>query len=173
MPFRPQTRQLVVWSLAITLVAITTMIVRIPNSVNGYVNFGDSMIFALAMLGGPGLGAIAGGIGSALADILGGYAHYALPTLLIKGAEGFLAGYLVRLARHSLPGKVAGLAVAAVWMAGGYFFTAWLFYGLAPAWASLPGDIFQGALSIPLSLILLQLLKPAAKGIFTNTNRRG
>ena len=33
---------------------------------------------------------IAGGIGSALADILTGYSHWAIFTLIIKGLEGYI-----------------------------------------------------------------------------------
>lgn len=57
--------------------------VQMPMS-QGYVHLGDSIIYlAAAMLPFP-YGAAAAGIGGALADIIGGYAYWAFPTLLIK-----------------------------------------------------------------------------------------
>ena len=45
---------------------------------------------------GPVVGAFAGGVGSMIADIALGYTHYAPATLVIKGVEGFIVGYLSR-----------------------------------------------------------------------------
>ena len=65
----------------IVVVALMTFVVRIPMGPAGYFNFGDvAVVFAGLVLGslakksGFWWGAAAGGIGSALADILGGYA---------------------------------------------------------------------------------------------------
>lgn len=73
---------------AATMLQVQTPITR------GYLNLGDSMIFVAAFLGGPYTGFIAGSIGSALADIVSGYGYYAPGTFVIKGLEGFIAGYL-------------------------------------------------------------------------------
>ncbi len=73
---------------AATMLQVQTPITR------GYLNLGDSMIFVAAFLGGAQTGFIAGSIGSALADIISGYGYYAPGTFVIKGLEGFIAGYL-------------------------------------------------------------------------------
>ena len=62
----------------------------------GYINVGDVIIFTSAILFGPMVGALAGGIGSAVADILFGYPAFAPYTFVIKGLEGFVAGYISR-----------------------------------------------------------------------------
>ena len=67
-----------------TLVAVSTLLVRIPNSMGGYFNLGDVLIFITALTFGPIIGGIAGGIGSAIADIVG-FPLFAIPTLIIKG----------------------------------------------------------------------------------------
>lgn len=54
------------------------------------------MVFLSAILFGPFVGAFAGGVGSALADLLLGYPHYAGATLLIKACEGAVVGTLMR-----------------------------------------------------------------------------
>ncbi len=54
------------------------------------------MVYTAAIIGGPVVGAVAGGLGSSLADIYLGYGDYAPGTLIIKGVEGFLVGLLFK-----------------------------------------------------------------------------
>ena len=77
------------------LVAVTTFLVQIPiPATKGYLDFGDIMIFVSALTFGPFVGGFAGGVGSALSDVAGGYAYFAPFTLIIKGAEGLIAGLI-------------------------------------------------------------------------------
>ena len=55
---------------------------------------GDALVLMSAFLLGPVYGTAAAGIGSALADLLTGYAYYAPGTLIIKGGIALIA-YLV------------------------------------------------------------------------------
>jgi len=78
------------------LVAATTLMVRIPiPATTGYFNIGDAMIFVAALVFGPVVGGLAGGCGSAIADIIG-YPLFAPYTLVIKGMEGWIAGKITR-----------------------------------------------------------------------------
>lgn len=87
-------RTLTYTALMTAFVFITTSVIKIPIPfTNGYIHAGDTAIFLGGILLGPVHGAVAAGIGSAMADLLGGYAHWALPTLLIKGIMGFIVGY--------------------------------------------------------------------------------
>ena len=54
------------------------------------------MVYTTAILFGPFIGAVAGGVGSMLADVILGYHIYAPGTLIIKGVEGFIVGLLVQ-----------------------------------------------------------------------------
>ena len=66
------------------LTALLTAGLHIPVG-NGYVHCGDAVIYlAAAMLPLP-YAAGAAAVGGALADLMSGYAVYALPTFLIKG----------------------------------------------------------------------------------------
>ena len=92
-----KTKLIVLNGLMIAFVCVATMVIQIPVPMTeGYVNIGDSIIFVASILFGPIPGMIAGGLGSALADILTGYSHWALFTLLIKGLEGYIVGFIVR-----------------------------------------------------------------------------
>jgi len=95
------TKKLTFGGLMIALVFVTTFSVKIPIPfTQGYIHAGDSMIFIAAILLGWKYGALAGGVGSALADILGGYANWAIPTLVIKTLMGALVGWIAKDAKE-------------------------------------------------------------------------
>jgi uncharacterized membrane protein len=136
-------------AMAIAMVTLATMVIRIPT-LKGYVNFGDILIFTTASLIGRRTGFIAGGVGSAIADILSGYAIYAPGTFIIKGIEGFICGSLVRKneeGRINLPSLIISTLVSAVWLVFGYFMYEYLIFGIAAALPSIPGNIIQGTVS--------------------------
>ncbi|MGI5840370.1 MAG: ECF transporter S component [bacterium] len=163
---RNKLRELMLTSLFIALVTIATMVFKIPTfATSGYINLGDSMIFVGALLLGSRLGLLAGGFGSALADILLGYAHWAPFTLLIKGLEGLLVGYLAHKGfvseRPNLALTVLWLALGGAVMVGGYFITEVILYGYVAALAEVTGNLFQAAGSVIISLPLAIALKRA------------
>jgi len=74
-------------------VMVITLFIRIPLPSKGYFNLGDvAVVFAGLTLGSK-RGWIAGGTGSALADIFSGYAIFAPLTFFAKGLEGLFAGF--------------------------------------------------------------------------------
>lgn len=78
---------------ALTTAATMLLSVNIPVT-RGYFNIGETMVYTSALLFGPFIGAFTGGVGSMLADLLLGYVVYAPATLVVKGLEGFLVGFL-------------------------------------------------------------------------------
>lgn len=80
-------------STALVTAATIVFTIYIPAT-KGYFNLGETMVYFTALYFGPFIGAFAGGVGSALADLILGYIIYAPATLLIKAAEGWAAGYL-------------------------------------------------------------------------------
>ena len=101
-----------------SLVFAATLVSIYFPATGGYFNLGESMVYTAALLGGPLVGAVAGGLGSALADVYLGYAQYAPGTLVIKSAEGAIVGALYlalsRLGRERLRviGVVGGILAA-------------------------------------------------------------
>jgi len=67
--------------------------IGIPTTNGGYFDIGEVMVYIVAILYGPYVGAFAGGVGSMLSDAAVSPA-YAPGTLVIKAAEGFVVGYL-------------------------------------------------------------------------------
>lgn len=87
---------LVSLSAVFTGIVFTTTVVFsafIPAT-QGFFNIGESGVYLAALVAGPYVGAIAGGVGSMLADLFLGFDLFAPGTLAIKGAEGFVVGYL-------------------------------------------------------------------------------
>lgn len=151
--------RLVITALAIALVAVGTMVIQIPTpTTQGYINFGDAIIFVTGIVFGPLIGLLSGGIGSALADLLSGYAHYAPWTLVVKGLEGLIVGLIAHRAfrdQLKLGIPVVGMIVAGAWMVAGYFLTAAILYGSAAAITSIADNVVQAGGSMALAAPLL------------------
>ena len=118
----PNPRQVALTAAMTAVTAVVTMItgsfVPFPAT-GGYLNLGDSMVMLSGLLFGASLGGFAGGVGSALSDILLGYGYFAPLTLLIKGTEGYLVGLIGN--SKSISRKVAGVVTGAITMLAGYF----------------------------------------------------
>lgn len=87
---------------AVTLVCTLLFTVSI-TATQGYFNLGEIAVYVSAFVLGPYLGAIAGGIGSATSDLIVA-PQYAPGTLIIKGVEAFLVGFVAEK-------KPAGLSI--------------------------------------------------------------
>jgi len=148
------------------VVCVATFIIRIPNPMGGYFNFGDVMIFVSALTFGPVIGGLAGGMGSALADLIG-FPIFTLFTLVIKGIEGSIAGLVTN--RRSIFRDILAVIVAGVEMVVGYFLAEFylLQWGLGGALAEVPGNIAQivigGLVGIPIALVLRRRLPEILK----------
>ena len=141
------------------LVAVGTLIVRIPNPMGGYFNFGDVMIFVAALTFGPLVGGAAGGLGSAIADIIG-FPLFAVPTLVIKGLEGLIAGLIAN--RKSVYRDIFAVVAAGAEMIIGYFLVEVYLWGVVGALAEVPANVAQiavgGLIGIPIALVLRRRL---------------
>ena len=155
-------RKLVLAALLAALVCVATMVVQIPSPMQGYVNLGDCFVLLSGWLLGPWYGFAAGGIGSMLADLFLGYAHYAPGTLVIKGLVALLAALLYEKLGRSPAARIASGVVGEIVMVLGYFGYASMLLGkgLAAA-ASIPGNIFQGAVGLAVGVVLVTVLQRA------------
>ena len=155
-------RKLVLAALLAALVCVATMVVQIPSPMQGYVNLGDCFVLLSGWLLGPWYGFAAGGIGSMLAGLFLGYAHYAPGTLVIKGLVALLAALLYEKLGRSPAARIASGVVGEIVMVLGYFGYASMLLGkgLAAA-ASIPGNIFQGAVGLAVGVVLVTVLERA------------
>ena len=156
---------MVVTGLMAALVCVATIAIQVPMPLtNGYVNLGDCMILAAAWLLGPWSGFVAGAIGSVLADVLTGYAHYAPATFIIKGAMAVVFVLVMKAVsgkgKHELFGNILGGIAAELLMVAGYFLYAWLLLGknLSGAATSVPGNLLQGAFGVICGVLIIRIL---------------
>ena len=155
-------RKLVLAALLAALVCVATMVVQIPSPMQGYVNLGDCFVLLSGWLLGPWYGFAASGIGSMLADLFLGYAHYAPGTLVIKGLVALLAALLYEKLGRSPAARIASGVVGEIVMVLGYFGYASMLLGKGlVAAASIPGNIFQGAVGLVVGVVLVTVLERA------------
>lgn len=155
-----QLRTLVAAALLTALCCVATMVIQVPSPMNGYVNLGDCIVLLSGWLLGPWWGFAAGGLGSALADLLSGYAHYIPGTLIIKGLMAVMAAVIAGHGTgHSLRRGLSAV-VAEIWMVAGYFVYACLLLGKGlSAAASVPGNLVQGTVGIAAAMALYLILE--------------
>lgn len=138
-------------AIVASLVAVTlaTMFIRVPLPTGGYFNFGDVAVIFGAFVVGSSMserrwlaGAAVGGIGSAVADLLSGYAFFAPITLVAKGLEGAIAAVAVT---KGVGTRAVLLATAGSFMVATYFVGEFLLpqMGLAAAVQELVPNIIQ------------------------------
>lgn len=143
--------KVVVAALFCAIVCVATFIVKIPSpATNGYFNLGDCFVLVSGWLLGPVYGALAAGLGSALADILSGYVQYAPATFIIKALMA-VAAYFIYKALQKKPfisKLIGGIAAEAVMVLGYFGYEAVILqYGLAAA-GSIFSNIMQGIVGI-------------------------
>ncbi|MBU5675233.1 ECF transporter S component [Alkaliphilus sp. MSJ-5] len=155
-------QDLTILGLLIALVAVSTMLIKIPVvSTEGYIHLGDSMIFLASIMFGKKKGAIAGGLGSAMADLLLGYTHWILPTLIIKGLMGYGIGAISDQENDNIINfrNSGALVFGASWMVFGYFIAGGIMKGsFVVSATSIPANLVQGfvgaLLFIPIGIAL-------------------
>jgi uncharacterized membrane protein len=142
------------------LATVATMIFAFPiPATSGYFNFGDAIVMTTALTFGPVIGALAGGIGSGLADLIGGWYNWVIFTTVIKGAEGYIAGKLAGDPKNrTLTKTIIAWLVGASVMVSGYFIVQVFMYGFSAALVEAPFNLVQmivaGVVGVPLSIAI-------------------
>ncbi|MDD3394124.1 MAG: ECF transporter S component [Anaerotignum sp.] len=154
------TKELCIQGLLVALVTISTMIFQVPvSATQGYIHLGDSMILLIGVFFGARYGMVAGGVGSALADLLSGYAHWALFTLIIKGIMGYLIGKIASFSEknqkffttRNMLASVSGI----IWMVFGYFIAGGILKSsFAVAAVSIPENLVQGFAGLAIFIVV-------------------
>lgn len=148
-------------ALFIAIVFFGAFIIKIPGPF-GYMHIGDSMIFlAVLMLGGK-RGAVAGGLGAAIADIVSGYTIWAVPTMICKAAMAIVMGMMIKHRAFGLKGRLLWIvsAVAGGITQGILYEVFWLvLFGKAAALAALPGLTFQMVSGIIIAFVISEALQ--------------
>lgn len=155
-------KKLILAALFAALSCVATMSIRIPTpGTGGYIHPGDAIVILSGVILGPVWGFLAGGIGSALSDLIGGYFIYVPITFVIKGLVALAAGLLYqkigKTQKSRYTAVVLGGIADIILVAGGYFVCEFFIYGAGAA-ASIPANIIQGIGGLVISCILYPIL---------------
>ncbi len=148
-------QKLVSAALFASIICVATFIVKIPSpATNGYFNLGDCFVILSGLLLSPIYGALAAGIGSALADVLSGYVQYAPATFVIKALMA-LSVYLIMKAfaknKKTFAVICAGITAETIMVLGYFAYEAVILkYGFAAA-GSIISNIMQGLVGVAAS----------------------
>jgi uncharacterized membrane protein len=146
------TRSMCQTAVMTALICLMTVVPRIPIPL-GYAHLGDAVIFLVILYAGYKEGAIAASLGSAFADLIGGFPLWVIPTIIIKYGMAVIIWRVLR--RHRDVKRVlslyplAGLILSAIWMVIGYILGGAILYGgLVIGLTAAPGLIFEGIFNV-------------------------
>ena len=144
------------------LICAATMLIQIPTLTRGYVNLGDCFVMIAGWVCGGAWGFAAAGLGSALADIIAGYAVFAPGTFAVKGIMALIAALVAAAFRHrAFLGRAVSAVAAEIFMAFGYFAYEWLFIVGSPEGAliGIPENLIQGAVGVLSAVTVMTALE--------------
>ena len=144
---------------AITFIGVYA--VKIPSP-HGYSHLGDCMIFLSVLILGTRKGALAGGIGAALSDLLGGYMQWVFPTFFIKYIMATIMGLFIDKLMPNVKGNwLIGSVVGGIVQIVLYTLVKLVLFDWAYAITSVPGLTSQTITGIVLGAVLVTLLNKA------------
>lgn len=168
---RSQLNRVIYAALMAAVTCIATMVIRVPSvGAVGYVNIGDTAVLICAWLIGGVYGALAAGIGSALADLLAGYAYYVPGTFIIKFTMALVAYMIFKQLKEVtsdhmgvnrfIPYIVSGIPAEIIMIIGYFFYKALILgKGFAAAVPSVFSNLAQGITCLITALLLAVALE--------------
>ena len=150
--------------IALTYVFTAFINIRLPITANGgLIHLGNVPLFICAIIYGKKSGAIAGGVGMGLFDLLSGWTAWAPFTFVVVGLMGFSVGAITEK-KKGFGWKVVAILVACVIKIVGYYIAEGIIYGnwITPA-SSIPGNLLQVGVAAVIVLIIAGQLQKLAE----------
>lgn len=140
------------------IIMLCTMLIKFSTGLGeGYIHFGDCFIYLSACILPFPYCLVASAIGGALADILGGYAIWAIPTAIIKV---LIALPIMIISKKNQAPKMLNIKVALMTIISGaisivgYFVAECVLYSVESATLSILGNTIQAVSSGVLFIIV-------------------
>lgn len=142
------TTDIAIIGLMSALVFVGTYFFKIPTAF-GYTHLGDCMIILTVCLFGTKRGVLAGAIGAGLADFIGGYAIWVLPTMIMKALWALILGtFMYKLMPNHNFSWLIGAILGGVIHTIGYVLVNVAFYGAAAAAVEILPNSIQSAAGV-------------------------
>ena len=140
------------------IILVATLLIKFSTGMGeGYIHFGDCFIYLTACVLPFPYCLIAGALGGALADILGGFAVWSIPTAIIKALIALPFALVCRkhksnkaLSKHTVLMTIFSGMITVL----GYFVAECILYSVASATLSLVGNGIQAVASGILFIII-------------------
>lgn len=157
---RDNIKQITKTAMMAALVFLGTFLFKIPTPA-GYTHLGDCLIFISVLTLGWKKGAIAGGIGAAFSDMIGGFAVWIIPTFCIKALMAVITGLIAEKALSKYEfGWIPGAVFGGFFQIVAYTIVKFPLYGKAIALNFIPLTI-QTITGIILSIVIVTVLDKA------------
>ncbi len=144
------------------IILLFTMLIKFSTGMGeGYIHFGDCFIYLSACVLPFPYCLIAAALGAALADLLGGFAVWAIPTAIIKISISL--PFMLICRNHKTP-RLMNVKVALITLAAGiisilgYFVAECVLYSVASATLSILGNTIQAVASGIMFIIVASAL---------------
>jgi len=163
-----QVKFLTITALGTALVYVFTAFIniRLPiAAAGGLIHLGNVPLFIFAILFGKKTGAIAGGVGMGLFDLLSGWTLWAPFTFVIVGLMGFVVGWITEKKKGYGWYVVALLAACVIKIVGDYIAEIILYGNFIAPISSVPGNVVQIAVAAVVVLIVIEPIEIAVKKI--------
>lgn len=159
-------RLVAVIAILIAVTTVFTLLVRIPIApTRGYITLADVGVYFSAFALGPWVGAIAGGVGTGLADAIAGYPQWMVLSFFIHGCQGLVAGYIAK--DRPFGWMLLAWLIGTIIMVAGYFGAGSWLYGVGAALTEAPGNLIQnvagGIVGIPLVYAVRKAYPPISE----------
>lgn len=132
----------------------------------GNINLCDAGIMLASLILGPFYGALVGGIGGMLLDLISGYAQFAIFSLMAHGLEGLVIGFIYFKLKNRTWSKYLALFLGSVVMIAGYVVADSYLYSLKAGWLGIGTNILQALIGAIVSLSLYFALSKKIHNIF-------
>ena len=175
-----KTNELVLTAMFMCMIILAQIVIRLPiPGTGGYVHLADAVVYLSVIYLGHKNGALAAGLGSAMGDVIGGFAVWAPWTFVIKGGMALIFGLLAEKAsaratyaegesspRRKLAAyaKLPAMVIAGLFMVVAYFGAETIMYGNpGAAVLGVPWNIAQFVVGIVVADAMQHALKRARR----------
>ncbi len=160
---KTRVEKLAVCAVFTALICLFTMFIqiRIFPTEGGMVHIGNVPLFFAASYFGGRTGAVSGGLGMCLSDLLTGWTVYAPATLIVAGIMGLVFGRIVDRKPAMMRLLAATAAVLAIKLTGYYLFeAAFIYRNLAAPVVNVPGNTIQILTGAVVAVPVILAVKP-------------
>lgn len=173
-----KTNELVLTAMFMCMIILAQLVIRLPiPGTGGYVHLADAVVYLSVIYLGHKNGALAAGLGSAMGDIIGGFAVWAPWTFAIKGGMALIFGLLAERTASRTAGaegeeascrnlpayaKLPAMVIAGLFMVVAYFGAETVMYGNpGAAVLGIPWNIAQFCVGIVVADAMQHALRRA------------